>query len=80
MSRHLRLGAIFVLVSSAPALAYIDPVTASIVLQALIGGFAAFLIAVRRVRERFFGMFRRIFGMFRRNPAEAKGKSEDQNH
>lgn len=42
-----------------PSLAYIDPVTSSIVIQAIVGGFAAFLVSVRRVRERINSFFRR---------------------
>jgi hypothetical protein len=61
MKKNL-IASIFLIAGSSPAFAYIDPVTASIVLQALIGGFAAFLVAIRRFRERFFGFFRRKTG------------------
>ncbi len=41
-----------------PALAYIDPVTGSIVVQTIIGGLAAVAVAMRSVRERMLGLFR----------------------
>jgi len=44
---------------SAPAHAYIDPVTGSIILQAVVGGVAALLVAVRRFRDRVIGLFKR---------------------
>ena len=50
------LSAIYTFVMASPALAYIDPVTGSFVLQAIIGGFATVLVAVRRVRERLLGV------------------------
>lgn len=71
MTRYFGLGAIFMLVTVTPALAYIDPVTTSIVLQAVIGGFAAFLVAFRRFRER-------VIGLFRRKPAESETDKKDQ--
>ena len=72
MKLQLGLGAIFLLATVTPALAYIDPVTTSIVLQAVIGGFAAFLVAFRRFRDR-------VFGIFRSKPAvETKPEHKDQ--
>lgn len=65
MKPSLCLGMIFTVAFTTPALAYIDPVTGSFLLQALIGGFAAALVAIRRVREKILG----FFGI---------GKSDDQ--
>jgi hypothetical protein len=48
---------IYALAFASPALAYIDPVTGSFLLQAVIGGFAAALVAIRRVREKILGFF-----------------------
>jgi len=59
MLKYGVLAAAFVVASTAPALAYIDPVTGSVLVQALIGGVAAAMIAIRRVRERLFGLFRK---------------------
>lgn len=56
MLRILPLSGAYVLLMTTPALAYIDPVTGSFVLQAIIGGFAAALVAIRRVRERILGL------------------------
>jgi len=64
MKATFMVSLILFVASSTHASAYIDPVSASIVLQAVVGGFAAFLVAVRRVRERIFGM------IFRRKPSE----------
>ncbi len=52
----LALSAIYTFVMASPALAYIDPVTGSFLLQAIIGGFATVLVAVRRVREKMLGL------------------------
>lgn len=43
----LLIGALFLLASTAPAYAYLDPGTGSIVLQAVIGGVAASLFILR---------------------------------
>ncbi len=57
MKPSLFLGLVYVVVFASPAHAYIDPVTGSFVLQAIIGGFAAALVAIRRVREKILGFF-----------------------
>ncbi len=51
-------GTILLISSAMPALAYIDPVTGSIVVQTIIGGLAAVAVAMRSVRERMLGLFR----------------------
>lgn len=63
------LASILFFSSVTPAAAYIDPVTGSIVLQALIGGFAAALVAIRSVREK-------IVNFFRKKPVSEDAKSE----
>ena len=45
------------LASTAPAMAYIDPITGSFILQGLIGGFAAASLAFKRVRMKLLGLF-----------------------
>ncbi len=55
MKPIIALSAIYTLVVASPALAYIDPVTGSFALQAIIGGFATVLVLVRRVREKILG-------------------------
>ena len=57
MTRIFLTAGILLATSTAPALAYIDPITGSIVLQALIGGFAAAMVAIRGVRDRVLGLF-----------------------
>jgi hypothetical protein len=52
MKPSLFLSMIYCIVFVTPAHAYIDPVTGSFLLQAIIGGFAAALVAIRRVREK----------------------------
>jgi hypothetical protein len=52
-------AAIFFVTMPSPAHAYIDPVTTSIVLQVLVGGVAAGLVAFRQFRDRVLGFFRR---------------------
>jgi hypothetical protein len=66
------LGSLLVMASSMPALAYIDPVSSSILLQALIGGIATALVAVRRVRNRIIGLFRG-----KSEPIDPNGKDKD---
>jgi len=57
---HLAVSAgLFFVTMATPAHAYIDPVTASIVLQVLVGGIAAGLVAFRQFRDRVLGFFRR---------------------
>lgn len=55
MKPSILLGLIYVFLFAAPAHAYIDPVTGSFLLQAVIGGIAAALVAIRRVREKVLG-------------------------
>lgn len=52
------LTSILVVSSATPAAAYIDPVTGSVILQALVGGFAAALVAIRSFREKVVSFFR----------------------
>ena len=49
------LGLIYALFAT-PAYAYLDPITGSFLVQALIGGFAAALVAIRRVREKILSL------------------------
>lgn len=51
-------GAILLLSSAMPALAYIDPVTGSIVIQSIVGGLAAFAVSMRSVRKKVIGIFK----------------------
>jgi hypothetical protein len=60
--KHTDVALLFLIImyaGSAPAYAYIDPVTTSIVLQAVVGGVAAMLVAIRRFRDRVFSIFKR---------------------
>jgi len=52
------LSVIALLTCTNPAMAYIDPVTGSVVVQALIGGIAAAMVTIRGVRERVLSLFR----------------------
>jgi hypothetical protein len=40
-----------------PAYAYIDPITGSFIFQALIGGVAAAMVAIKRVRVKILSLF-----------------------
>lgn len=51
-------GAILFASSATPALAYVDPVTGSIIIQTLVGGLAAAAVALRSVREKITAPFR----------------------
>ena len=51
-------GIIVLLTSAVSAAAYIDPITGSIIIQAIIGGFAAVAVSIRSVREKIMGLFR----------------------
>lgn len=64
-SKMIRVYAIVIIVllaSASPAAAYIDPVTGSIVIQALVGGAAAALVTVRQWRNSLLNLFRRDKG------------------
>jgi hypothetical protein len=69
-TKLLLIAGAFLFASTQSAFAYIDPVTASIVLQAVVGAFAGVMVAFRRVREK-------IFGLFRRKPVDVNKQSED---
>lgn len=56
MSRTVLVAAVLTATLTTPAFAYIDPITGSVILQALIGGFAAVSLAVRNVREKIFAV------------------------
>ncbi|MEL6504778.1 MAG: hypothetical protein AAFO61_11155 [Pseudomonadota bacterium] len=56
MSRTVLVAAVLTVTFTTPAFAYIDPITGSVILQALIGGFAAVSLAVRNVREKIFAV------------------------
>lgn len=58
LTRLYVIAVILLFVSASPAAAYIDPVTGSIVVQALLGGAAAALVSVRRWRNKLLGLFR----------------------
>jgi hypothetical protein len=57
--RQVWLTAVFLGLATAPAYAYIDPVTGSVLIQGLIGGAAAILASIRSVREKVLGFFTR---------------------
>ncbi|BDW89404.1 MULTISPECIES: hypothetical protein [Thalassospira] len=61
---------VFILFSSVPAKAYVDPGTASIALQALVGGIAAFGLFFR-------SKIRTIFSKLRSKDRQINGKTED---
>lgn len=72
-NRKARLSAIFVIFAAmeAPAFAYLDGATGSIILQAAIGLFASWAVYYRAFRERARGFFARIGG---KAPANTDGQ------
>jgi len=68
-----QLGFVFFVVFTGPALAYIDPVTGSIIIQALIGGAAAALVALRAFRGRIASWF----SSKKTDRSKAKGEREN---
>jgi hypothetical protein len=72
-NRKARLSAIFVIFAAmeAPAFAYLDGATGSIILQAAIGLFASWAVYYRTFRERARGFFARIGG---KAPADTDGQ------
>lgn len=52
---------ILFLLSSAPAYAYLDPVTGTFLIQGLIAGVAAVMASLRSVRERIATVFSSVF-------------------
>jgi hypothetical protein len=57
MQRSLTLAAAFLVIGTMPAFAYLDPVTGSIIIQAVLGVAAAVMAGVRSIRERIIGIF-----------------------
>lgn len=57
MKHSVFLGGIFVLVGTMPAYAYIDPISATFIIQAIVGGFAAAVVAIKRVRVKILSLF-----------------------
>ena len=51
-------GIIILASSTTPALAYIDPITGSIIIQTIVGGIAAAAVAIRSVREKILRPFK----------------------
>ena len=61
--RAKKLTVLLVLISfSAPALAYLDPVTGSLIIQGLIALVATAIASIKSVRNRLVALFKRIFG------------------
>jgi len=50
MKDLILLSGLLLIVTSSQAHAYIDPVTGSFVIQAIVGGIAAAMVAIKRVR------------------------------
>lgn len=63
MSLFLRLVALVALfvATSAPAYAYLDPITGSLIIQGLIALVAAIVAGVKSVRLKIIGLFSSIF-------------------
>lgn len=59
MTKPVLLAGVLLTASSGCALAYIDPVTGSVIVQTIIGGAAAAMVAIRSVRERIIAFFTR---------------------
>jgi hypothetical protein len=59
MKRLVFLVAVFSTLAAAPAFAYLDPISGSVLLQGLIGGIAAILASFRSVRMKIAGFFKR---------------------
>lgn len=57
--RLLWLTVVFCALAGAPAHAYLDPVTGSVLIQGLIGGAAAILASIRSVRVKIASFFMR---------------------
>lgn len=68
------LATVIYLVAAAPAYAYIDPVSASFILQAIVGGFAAAMVAIKRVRVKILS----LFGLAKADDAEDADLDENK--
>ena len=66
------LAALTLIFWAAPAYAYLDPGTASLVLQGIVGAIGAGIVAIGIYWRKFVGLFRRTA------PDEAKNESLDQ--
>jgi hypothetical protein len=60
--RCKNLSVLLILISfSAPALAYLDPVTGSLIIQGLIALVVSVIAGIKSIRNRIVAMFNRIF-------------------
>jgi hypothetical protein len=60
--RGKNLTVLLILISfSAPALAYLDPVTGSLIIQGLIALVVSVIAGVKSIRNRIVALFNRIF-------------------
>ena len=59
MSKHLIAISFIILGWMPQAYAYIDPVTGSVIIQSIVAAVAVVLVAMRRLRERIAGLFRK---------------------
>jgi hypothetical protein len=60
--RSTKLALILVLITfSAPALAYLDPVTGSLIIQGLIALVVSVIAGIKSIRNRIVALFNRIF-------------------
>lgn len=56
MNQIFALAIVYALFLGSPAYAYLDPITGSFLLQAIVGGVASAMIAVRRIREKILAL------------------------
>ena len=70
--RFARLAAVFAVYVcfSAPAYAYLDPATGSIILQAVVGAVAAWMMYTRAFFARIRALFGRLAGRHAKNDGE----------
>lgn len=63
-------ASVLFLLSSAPAYAYLDPVTGTFLIQGIIAGIAAVMASLRSVRERIADIFNSVFRRDRKTDKE----------
>lgn len=56
MNQIFALAIVYAFFLGSPAYAYLDPITGSFLLQAIVGGVASAMIAVRRIREKILAL------------------------
>lgn len=72
----INVSIVILITTTVPCLAYLDPVSGSILIQTVLGGAAAALVGIRSFREKIISFFKRPSSKF--DPTKGKKEQEDK--